>query len=343
MGLWEFLKQWRPQPSRITVGIAASIFLHLALVSMVLWGGKLVPSSKWELKKGDSIIVELPKPEEPASPGVPSAPPPPPARSAPPAPPAPPVAAPKPAPPAPAAPRPAPVPEERRVASAPRPPAPTPPVPNAAEPAPSLPKGTEPAPAEPPAKAAEPTPSPAASSSAPAAPARPVPEQPVASLPQGGTPQAPPAPNTLAALRRGGGGTGQGRGGIEGEAIPLESDNPRYNDYLDKVRRAIKEKWSFPCQKNERTMQCELHQTSLSVEFGILKDGNLGFVDVLQASPYPIYNDFAVNAIKLASFPPVPQVMMDAMRPGSKGLLLSFEMRYLLIDPTFSYILPPPR
>jgi hypothetical protein len=147
------------------------------------------------------------------------------------------------------------------------------------------------------------------------------------------------------ALRRGGGGTGQGRGGIEGEAIPLNSDNPRYNDYLEQVRRRIKEKWTFPpCMKNERTMDCERYQTSLFVEFGILEDGRLGFVDVMQSSPYAIYNEFATNAIKLASpFPPVPPVMMAAMRTGSTGLLLSFEMRYVLIDPSFSYILADPR
>ena len=70
MGLWEFLRQWRP--SRVTVGVTASILLHLALVAMVLWGGKLVPRSKWDVKKGDSIIVELPKPEEPLPRGMPS-------------------------------------------------------------------------------------------------------------------------------------------------------------------------------------------------------------------------------------------------------------------------------
>ena len=39
MGLWEFLRQWRP--SRVTIGILASILLHLAIVAVVLWGGLL--------------------------------------------------------------------------------------------------------------------------------------------------------------------------------------------------------------------------------------------------------------------------------------------------------------
>src|SRR4029450_12586928 len=72
MGLWEFLRQWRP--SRVTVGVVASILLHLAVVALVLWGGRILPDSRWKVKKGDALIVELPKPEEPAPAGTPKAP-----------------------------------------------------------------------------------------------------------------------------------------------------------------------------------------------------------------------------------------------------------------------------
>jgi len=339
MGLWEFLRQWRP--SRVAVGVTASIFLHLAVVALVLWGGKILPRSRWDVKRGDSLIVELPKLQEPASAGLPSAPPAPPAppsRPAPPSPPSPPVASPKPPAPAPAAPRPAPpAPEERRVASAPRTPAPAPPAPKAAEPPPSLPKGTdpEPAPVEPPPKAAEPTPSPssAAPSGAPAAPARPSPEQQVASVPPGGRPQGPAAPDMRTALRRGGGGTGQNRGGIEGEPIPLDSDNPRYNDFLEQVRRRIKEKWGYPCVLKEGTAgrHCEYKTASLDVHFGILKDGRVQFVEVVRNSEYVIYDEYAVNAIKLASpFPPVPAEMMRQVRAGSTGVPISARFMYVL-------------
>ncbi|HVG80224.1 MAG TPA: hypothetical protein VNF03_18900, partial [Patescibacteria group bacterium] len=83
MGLWEFLQQWRP--SRVTVGVAASIFLHLAVVAIILWGGLIIPSRE-KVKKGDALIVELPKADEPApagTPGPPVAPPPPAAQLAP--------------------------------------------------------------------------------------------------------------------------------------------------------------------------------------------------------------------------------------------------------------------
>jgi len=323
MGLWEFLRQWRP--SRITFGILASILLHLGVVALVLWGGMLVPRPKRDIKKGDALIVELPKPEEPARAGLPSAPETPPSR------PSPPAAAPKPPAPAPKA-APAP-PEERRVASAPRapaptPPAPSPPAPKAAESAPSLPKGTEPAPAEPTPKVAESTPQPAPSG--PAAPTRPPAEQQVASVPQGGP---PPAPDMRTALRRGAGGTGlQTRGGIEGEAIPLDSADPRYNDYLDQVRKRIKEKWGYPCiVKEGTTRQCEYKSAALEVQFGILKDGRVQFVEVVRNSEYGIYDDYAVNAIKLASpFPPVPAEMMKGMRPGSTGIPISARFIYVV-------------
>jgi TonB family protein len=350
MGLWEFLRQWRP--SRVTVGVVASILLHLAVVAIVLWGGKILPDSRWKAKKGDALIVELPKPEEPAPAGTPKAP------IAPPAPPARPSlppSAPKPAPTPPTVQRAPAPPEERRVASAPRSPAPAPPAPapRAAEPIPTAPKGTEPlpAPAAPVPKAAESTPQPAQSTSqpaqstsqpapsAPAAPARPPAEQQVASVPQGGPPPGPPAPDMRTALRRGAGGTGlQGRGGIEGEPIRLDSEDPRYNDYLEQIRRRIQEKWGYPCIKTDRS--CEYKEATLDIEFGILKDGRVQFVDVVRGSEYQIYDEYAATAIKLASpFPPVPQAMLNTVKPGSPGVPIRARFAYYIVKSSLTNLL----
>src|SRR6185503_1250593 len=137
MGLWEFLRQW-PR-GRMIAGVVASILVHVLVAWGVLWGLKGDLAPRWVPKKGDTIIVDLPKPDEPAAAGPP-APPPPAARPAPPQPPAPPS---RPAPPAPRA-TPSPPREERRVASAPRP-TPTPPAPKAPEPT----KAPEPAPPAP--------------------------------------------------------------------------------------------------------------------------------------------------------------------------------------------------
>jgi TonB family protein len=201
----------------------------------------------------------------------------------------------------------------------PRAPEPAPPVPDpapsAAEPAPTAPQVAEPA-AGPPAPSAEVHRQPS--------------EQQVASLPPGPRP-APSISDVRAALRQGAGGRGRGRGGIEGEPIPLDSADARYSDYLEQIRRRIKEKWGFPCVRNSATRQCDHHSTSLDVHFGILKDGRVEFVDVVRAAEYSVYDEYAVNAIRLASpFPPVPDAMMRAMRPGSRGLAISARFSYVV-------------
>jgi TonB family protein len=131
----------------------------------------------------------------------------------------------------------------------------------------------------------------------------------VASLPPGSE-KGPPI-DIRSALRRGGGGgaggAGGGRAGIEGEPLPLDSVDPKYSDYLDRIRRMIKERWGYPCVKNADTRQCEYKTAQLVVEFGIAKDGQVPFVEVRRSSGWPIYDAYAVNAIKLAApFPPVP-------------------------------------
>src|SRR5262245_6175708 len=127
MGLVEFLRQW--ERGRLAAGIAVSILLHLVLILMA--GGIRLPG-RVDVKRGEPLIVELPRREAsrpPGDGGAPaSRPSPPPAAPVPkmqarPAPPASKVAAvpaPRPAQPArqPVAPTPEPAPP-RQVASAP--------------------------------------------------------------------------------------------------------------------------------------------------------------------------------------------------------------------------------
>jgi TonB family protein len=138
-----------------------------------------------------------------------------------------------------------------------------------------------------------------------------------------------------AALRSGSGGlAGQDRGGIEGDPIPLDSADGRYSDYLDQVKRQIQEKWSMPCVRPGPGQPCEQHETSLDVQFGILKNGRVQYVDVVRVSVHSEYDDYAVRAILLAQpYPPVPPVMMRAMKAGSTGL--SLRARFVYIQPSF--------
>jgi TonB family protein len=322
MDLWEFLRQW-PR-GRLVTGVTASLLIHALLAWAVLWGlhGNVLP--RWVPKRGDTIIVELPRPEESAAAGSPAAPPPP---ATPP-----PPAVPRARPPAPARPSPparetpAPPREERRVAAPPRPLAPS--VPTTPEPAPRAAEG----PARAPEPAAEPSPpaAPTPQTAPGVEPSRPAPapaERQLAAVPPRPTP--PSASDVRAALRRGSGGQGQGRGGIEGDPVPLDSSDERYSEYLEQVRRRIKEKWGFPCVRTSRG--CDHYTTSLDVHFGILKDGRVQFVDVVKTSDHSIYDEYAVNAIRLAQpFPPVPAAMMGAMKAGSTGLAISARFSYVV-------------
>ena len=133
-------------------------------------------------------------------------------------------------------------------------------------------------------------------------------------IPPSGSRGSSGVPDMRSALRRGAGGgaggTSDGRGGIEGEPIPLDSRDPRYSDYLDRIRRMIKEKWGYPCVKNDSTQECEYKTALLVIEFGIARDGKVPFVNVIRTSGFPIYDDYAVNAIKFAQpFPKVPDTM----------------------------------
>jgi TonB family protein len=326
MGLVEFLRQW--QGSRRAGGIALSVALHLALVAAVLWGPPVSPT--FTVKRGEPLIVELSAAPESPPPGRPAGPPsPPPPRRTPPSPkasPARPVVAAKPAPPRPEAPPPEPAREQRVARAEPpaRPPVPKVPDTEQAVPAPKAPEADTAAktPAPPAEAAAPPQPAPPAAapeSAPPPAPAEPSAPQ-VAALPP--APAAPPLPDirSLGRGSGGAGGSGAGRAGIEGEPIPLDSEDPRYSDYLDQVRRRIKDKWGYPCVKNGTTRQCEYKTVQLVIEFGIAKNGKVPFITVVRSSGYAIYDDYAVNAVKLADFPPIP----DAFSKTGVPILATF-------------------
>jgi TonB family protein len=206
-----------------------------------------------------------------------------------------------------------------------------------AEPAPekrvaAVPEKPMPPAREPSAPTPEPPVAAAPTAPAPSTPAGPSSPPKVAALPPG-PPAAPPV-DIRSALRRDGGAggvRGGGRGGIEGEPIPLDSADPQFNDYLDRLRRKIKANWGFPCVRNETTHVCEYKTATLVVHFGILKDGRLQFVEVVRSSGYPIYDDYAVNAIKFSSpFPTVPASMMVSMKQGSSGVAIMAHFNYVV-------------
>jgi outer membrane biosynthesis protein TonB len=316
---------WGRMPEGPLVGILCSVALHVVLVALLLYVGG--PGKTYSVKRGEPLFVELPEIRDQAPRGNPAAPTPgPPAAPAPP-PTRPPVARAEPQPPAakasPPAPRPAETkpkaPEPPRVASAP----PRPPEPPRERPVPAT--SAVPKPPEPPSDAKEALPAPPVQEARPA-PAPPAPSAPPPSPARGTEPpragsgsqvaSVPPVAREpvfdLRSLGRGGGagGSAEGRAGIEGDPVPLDSADPKYSDYLLRVKRQIEAKMVYPCIKDSGTQTCEYKSVELMLEFGIRKDGNLGFVALRNSSGYQIMDEASWNAVKLASpFPRVPDAV----------------------------------
>jgi TonB family protein len=120
----------------------------------------------------------------------------------------------------------------------------------------------------------------------------------------------------------GGGGLLGGRGGVEGEPVPLDTTNPRYSDSFERIRRQIKEKWIYPREAGEKGIGGQL-----VIEFAIKKDGWLQFVDLKRSSGVAVLDQYALNAVKLAQpFPHIP----DLVSRGPIGIAGIFT--YQIVD-----------
>ena len=295
----------------LVVTVIISVIFHI-LVGFGLIVGANVEQRRLATKRGEALLVDIApdKPKESAPLGDPSRPvgpnvPEPPRKATPPAPPTPPAPQAVPAPRAPAAPRVAEAPK-----AAPRAP---PEAPKSAEPGPA-PKTPPPASDPDQGQSAKATPQPPPAQPQPAAPAA---NPRVASVP----PPAPLPPSAAMFRRGGGGGLKGGRGGIEGEAIPLDTPEPKFQDYFNQVRERIKSKWIYPYEASSRGIEGELQ-----IEFGIAKSGELQFIEKRRSSGVELLDDYAMRAVQLASpFPPVP----DAISKG--GLPINGIFRYHIL------------
>ena len=82
----------------------------------------------------------------------------------------------------------------------------------------------------------------------------------------------------------------------------------------------------------------------LEIEFGILKDGRLQFIEVVRRSEYDVYDESAKIAIQLASpFPPLPPVMLSAAKPGSTGVPIRARFVYLIVKSSLTSMYRPSR
>ncbi|HUF42314.1 MAG TPA: energy transducer TonB [Verrucomicrobiae bacterium] len=84
--------------------------------------------------------------------------------------------------------------------------------------------------------------------------------------------------------------------------ISLNTRDPVYVSYFDKIKQSIELQWEYP----EVALRYGL-QGRLSLEFAIATDGQLERLRILRSSGSQVLDDEAVRAIKAAApFPPIP-------------------------------------
>ena len=284
----------RAKRTLILAIVTSALFHLLFFLPFITIPGFL--QSPTYVKRGEPLLVDIApeRPEEKAPRGNPSQPVSPPESREQPSPPAAKAPAPR-APEAPRAPAPRPTPPSLPRVARPEPPAPEPMV-----------KTTEPSRAAP-----ETPPSQAAPSESATAPSQ--------------SPQVAVARPPTSIWRQPGGGGGMqggGRGGVEGQPIPLDTPEPKFQDYFNKVRERIKANWVYPRQAGERNIEGEL-----LIEFHIAKDGRLEYIELLDSSGTRILDDAALTAVKLAQpFPPVPDDI------AKRTLAINGQFRYQIVS-----------
>ncbi len=147
---------------------------------------------------------------------------------------------------------------------------------------------------------AQPEAPPQQSASSPARDAR------VASVPQTFSPPA-------GALGQPGGGGGfrGSQGGVVGQAVPLDTPDPNYREYMQRVRQRIYAKWDYPREAQHRELAGRL-----VIEFHIGKDGQLLSLELVSSSGEPVLDGSALHAVKMAErYPPLPDAMQRDVLP----------------------------
>ncbi len=104
---------------------------------------------------------------------------------------------------------------------------------------------------------------------------------------------------------------------IEGGAVRLDSQEPRYVTYLSSIKRAIELAWEYP----DRALRHGL-QGKLVLEFTILGNGTLMRTRLIRSSGFSILDEEAIRSVQAAApFHPIPPVIGKNRLP----IIASFE------------------
>jgi TonB family protein len=129
----------------------------------------------------------------------------------------------------------------------------------------------------------------------------------VASVPRTFSPSA----GTLGLPGGGGGGFRGSQGGVVGQPVPLDTPDPNYREYMQRVRQRIYAKWDYPREARDRELAGRL-----VIEFHIGKDGQLLSLELVSSSGESVLDSSALNAVKMAErYPPLPEAMQRDVLP----------------------------
>jgi protein TonB len=120
------------------------------------------------------------------------------------------------------------------------------------------------------------------------------------------------SPPTGALGQPGGGGGFRGsQGGVVGQAVPLDTPDPDYREYMQRLRQRIYAKWDYPREAQNRELAGRL-----VIEFHIGKDGQLLSLELIASSGEAVLDASAINAVKLGEqYPPLPDAMRRDVLP----------------------------
>ncbi|MFH2012564.1 MAG: energy transducer TonB [Pseudomonadota bacterium] len=89
------------------------------------------------------------------------------------------------------------------------------------------------------------------------------------------------------------------------DTITLDTRDPKYFPYSAKIKRKIELVWEYPSEAREEEIKGKL-----TLKFSILRNGELEGLQLIQSSGFPVLDNGAFNAVKLAApYYPIPQTM----------------------------------
>jgi TonB family protein len=94
--------------------------------------------------------------------------------------------------------------------------------------------------------------------------------------------------------------------------------------HLESIKKKIYGIWSYPCLPNAETGGCDRKAAELFVEAELHDDGRLGALRVVRSSGIPLYDDTAMNAIRLAAPFDAPPEGMSSPEPPPWKILMHF-------------------